>query len=1219
MPQRDRYGGGSDMSEKKWTAAQRAAIDYRGRNLLVSAAAGSGKTATLTERIIRLIADDETHADISRMLAVTFTKAAAEELRSRVASALEELAAADPENRRISEQLCRVGDAMICTMDSFFLSCVKPMFDKVGLPADFRIGDPAELASVRETAMEETVEVLFDPANEERSERFLAIAEAIDSARTEEGLDKILLDFEADADRHGIGEAELCEYADELCEYADHDILTTHFGDCILSELTSGLRHYGSAFSRLAELMSEDEGLLKSYVPAAYRAAEYCGSCLEAAEARDTDRLRVLLADIPSDRIMTKDPTDESEIFKKLRGEFREFISELRDNFFSDSAEVCADVMNKTAELCRGAGEMIGEFRRHYGELKRQKGIADYSDITKMAASLLTDDDGTPTSYGETVAARYDYVFIDEYQDTSVFQDRIFASVSSKCGRFMVGDIKQSIYRFRGGEPAVFTGYREAWSSGDEGNTVFMSENFRCSEHITEFVNAVSRYMFPYGVIPFEDGDLLVHARAEQEGYAEPPVEVCLIERPSRQSGGRYGQTERAENYEETVPPAAVLEAEYVAKRIRHMLDFETLPDGSPVKPTDIAVMQRDMKSRIDVIKAVFAKYGIPMNELDDKPLLERPEILLITCILRAVDNPERDIPLAGAMRSAVFGFDMGQLALIRSIYSSEVGKGSLWEAVRYVAYNAESADEELRRMCCDFCEKLGEYRTAARVMSAASFIYRLICEPEVVYAIENEGGAGATDRAMRLYELARVGNTGLYEFLVYIEHMERTGSENTDGGNEGGVSLITVHHSKGLEFPICFLMNCTKKYSRNDAKKHMILDRSFGVALRLPDESGLVRCDNILRRLAVLRALRENSYEEMRVLYVAMTRARERLIVTGVTTGSSEKLTEKARRDARFYGEYCVRSKDCWMSMILEALELYGGRFASVAVVPYEKEAETSEVSEPFAESDCFESLPSEISTAENGEKEAARLTELFARRIGFEYGYAHLRNIPSKLTVSRLYPEILDEYDDGATELESEPVKAPSVPRFMTDGAYSSADAGSAAHVFLQFCDFERLSTLGAEAELVRLINEGYMSRAQGDAADLDYVETFRRSGFFERILSASEVKREFRFNAAIPAGMLTGDEKKREALEKDGVDVIAQGVIDIVFTDSDGLLVLADYKTDRLTPYELQNRAAASAKLWRRHGNQLKYYALVCEKLFGKRPDETLIYSMPLGDTV
>lgn len=1207
------------MSERVWTAAQRAAIDYRGKNLLVSAAAGSGKTATLTERIIRLIADSETHADISRMLVVTFTKAAAEELRSRVAAALEELAAANPEDRRISEQLCRVGDATICTMDSFFLGCVKPMFDKVGLPADFRIGDPAELASVRESAMEETVEVFFDSADKERSERFLAVAEAIDSARTEDGLDKILLDFEADADRNGIGETELFEYADELSRHADGDILGTHFGDCVFSWLVSGLRHYANVFSDLAEKMSEDEELMKSYVPAAYRAAEYCAVCLDAAEARDTDRLRALLADTPSDKIRTSEPTDESEMFKKMRSELKDFISELNGGFFSESAEVCADVMNRTAEICRGAGEIVGEFRRRNGELKRRKGIADYSDITKMTASLLADADGTPTPYGETVASRYDHVFIDEYQDTSIFQDRIFASVSSKCGRFMVGDIKQSIYRFRGGEPAVFGGYREAWSRGEGGDTVFMSENFRCSENVTEFANAVSRYMFPYGGIPFDDGDLLVHARAEIEGYAEPPVEVCLIERPSRQLGGRRKAAEQGEKKdEEPVTPSAVLEAEYVAKRIRHMLDFETLPDGSPVKPTDIAVMQRDMKSRIDVIKEVFSRYGIPMNELDDKPLLERPEILLIMCILRAVDNPERDIPLAGAMRSAVFGFDMGQLALIKSIYLSEVGKGSLWEAVNHVAYNSESADGELCRVCRDFCEKLGEYRTAARVMPAAAFIYRLICEPKLVYAIESEGGVGATDRAMQLYELARAGNAGLYEFLVYIEHMEKAGPESRDGTSGGGVSLITVHHSKGLEFPICFLMNCTKKYSRGDSKKHMILDRSFGVALRLPDESGLVRCDNILRRLAVLRALGENSFEEMRVLYVAMTRARERLIVTGVATGGAEKLTGKARMDARFYDEYSVRSKDSWMSIILEALTLYGGGFASVTAVPYERNTEAAEPRETLEVSDGTE-MPIAESAATESTAEAAALGELFARRIGFEYGYEHLRNIPSKLTVSRLCPEILDEYDDGAAELESESVKAPSVPRFMTDGAYSPADAGSAAHVFLQFCDFERLSTLGVEAELARLTDEGYMSRAQSEAANLDYIEAFRRSGFFKRILSASEVRREFRFNAAIPAGMLTGDEARREALERDGVDVIAQGVIDIVFTDSDGLLVLADYKTDRLTPYELGDRAASSAKLWRRHGDQLGYYALVCEKLFGKRPNETLIYSMPLGDTV
>jgi len=1195
------------VGDRIWTKAQLSAIEYRGKNLLVSAAAGSGKTATLTERIIRLITDESVNADISRMLVVTFTKAAASELRERVTSALADASAKAPDNRHLSEQLCRIGSAMICTMDSFFLSCVKPMFDRVGLPADFRIGDKAELLSLREEAMEETVNMFFNSSDDKRESAISAIAEAIGSARTEAGLDDILLEFEEEAGRGGIGDRELFLYADELERLSADDIFTTSFGKCIIDEVISVMEHYKTFAETVAPIMAEEAELVKSYVPAAYSMAEYCDSCADAARSGDIKRLRLLLSSVPEFKIRATVHTNESEMFKAEKGAFTKTVGGLYSDYFSDDPAVCADVMRRTAEICRVAGEVIGEFRKRYAELKRRRGITDHSDVAKMAASLLADENGDPTAYGETVASKYDYVFIDEYQDTSIYQDRIFAAVASKCGRFMVGDIKQSIYRFRGGEPRVFTGYREAWADGTSGETVFMSENFRCSEQVVKFVNAVSRYMFPYGGISFEEGDLLVHGRREIEGDPGSPVEVCLVERPGKQISKKEPDA-KEEDEETSVLPGPVLESEYIARRIRHMLDHETLPDGSPIKPKDIAVMFRSGKSRRDTVLESLLKYDIPVNDAEEKPLLERPEIQLLICILKAIDNPTGDIHLAGAMRSAVFGFTLGDIAEIKHIYKKAIGSGSLWDAVRFAADDANDIPADIRLRCSGFLEKMTEYRAVSGTLTAAAFLYRLIHEPAVSDSLFAEGGIGATDRAIMFYEFARSRDGGLYEFLEYVGHLEKNGIDTAEKSRGEGVSLITVHHSKGLEFPVCFLMSATQSYNTNDRSKTMLLDRSFGVAMKLPDDLGVVRCDNILRRLAVFRSLRESAYEEMRVLYVAMTRARERLIVTGVTS-SAEKTLGAARDGARFFDEYSVMSKNCYMDIILEAMNLYGGKFASIITVPYD------EITDDTADDTVIFVGDTEVPEADDGGDISSALKE----RFGFEYKYTHLQSIPSKLTVSRLYPEILDEYDDGSAELTGDDMTEPSVPRFMEGTAYSPADAGSAAHIFLQFCDFEKLRDFGVGAELCRLVANGFMSRADGEAANLEYIENFRRSELFKRIISAREVRREFRFNAAIPAAMFTGDSEKSALLERDGVDVIAQGVIDIVFTDENGRLVLADYKTDHLTDYELEHKYAASEKLWKRHGNQLGYYSFICEKLFGRAPDEVLIYSMPLGETV
>ncbi|MBP3378894.1 MAG: PD-(D/E)XK nuclease family protein, partial [Clostridia bacterium] len=750
-------------------------------------------------------------------------------------------------------------------------------------------------------------------------------------------------------------------------------------------------------------------------------------------------------------------------------------------------------------------------------------------------------------------------------------------------------------------------------SDGGDGETIFMSENFRCSEPVIDFVNAVSRYMFPYGQIPFEEGDLLVHGRSEIEGAEMSPVEVCLVERPDKRTVKKNlsedGGTDPNEDI--VIPPSFVVECEYIARRIRHMLDFETLPDKTPIRPKDIAVMYRMGKERIGVLVEALEKYNIPITDMEKKHLFKYPEVQLLLCILKAVDNPSRELYLTGAMYSSLFGFTLGDMATLKTLYKNDVDKGSLWEAVRYAASNPEKISSDLLQKCTVLIDTLAEYRALSETLPSHAFVYRLIHTPAVACAIEDEGGAGAIDRAMQFYELARGRDLSLYDFLIYADHVEKRKMEDSEKGGGDGVSIITIHHSKGLEFPVCFLMSAQKRYSTKDLEKSMFLDRSFGVAMKLPDESGLVNCDNVLRRLAMFRTERENAFEEMRLLYVAMTRARERLIITG-TTNSPEKLLGRAFMNAKYSGRYTVLAKNNYLDMILEALNLYGGRFASVVTVPYSlNEDEICEVL-----GDDTEGI---TDAASEDTVSAEELADKLRERIDFRYPHEHLENIPSKLTVSKLYPEILDEFDDGASELEEDDVAEPSVPKFMLGTKYSPTDAGSAAHVFLQFCDFERLRDLGVEAELSRLIAEGYISKSDGEAANREYIEAFRRSEFFGRVLLAKEVRREFRFNAAVPAATLTGDAEKSALLEKDGTDVIVQGVIDIVFTDADGRLVLADYKTDRLTSYELEHKSAAADKLWARHKRQLGYYAAVCEKIFGRAPDEVVIYSMPLGETV
>lgn len=1154
------------MSERIWTRAQLAAIGSKEKNLLVSAAAGSGKTATLTERIIRLICDGESGCDISRMLIVTFTKLAASELRERITAALFAAASKDPDNAHLSKQLSLIGSASICTIDSFALSLVRPMFSEVGLSADFRVGDQTEMNSLRREAMEEAVGYFYDTKNDS-DEGFFALADAIGTSRDEDRIDLQMLDFENECESYGITADLFFDYADALERNRNADFFKTEFGSIVIRRIGEAAEHYGNISRELAGCMSEDEAMMKSYVPAALEMAEHCEKLVSAAGRDDTDRVRELCLNLPNKRMSLKSElqTNESAYFKNARAKYNQFLKKMNGEFFTESPEAISSVMSRTATVCRAAGTLISRFRDNYTRLKRQKSVVDFSDLTRLALALVCDGEGNLTPYGESVADRYTHVFIDEYQDTNELQDKLFSAVASKCGRFLVGDIKQSIYAFRGADPSVFARYRENWQSGNGGSTVFMSENFRSVATVLDFANAVSKYMFPFGKIPFSDDDLLRCGRNEN-GEA---CEVCIIDRGDNEDS----KTE--------------LEARCVSERIRRMIDGGTKPD-------DIAILMRSTARKAEVYAAALAKQNIPVKNGGTLPLTERPEVLFLLCILRAADNPLRDTYLAGAMCSAAFGFTLGDVGVIRKLYPAEF----LWYSVKAAAESDNAEHESLSKRCAAFCTFIAETSAMASVLSSAAIIDRLRNTPEVRGAIAVESGGGY-DATTDLYELARQRRGNLYSFLSYISGAGKELSFSDDG-ESSGVSVMTMHKSKGLEFPVCFLVGCDAAQNKSDSKKTILIERGFGVSLKLCDTSGLVSYDNVLRKCALMRKADDDATEEMRVLYVAMTRAREKLIVT-CTDKDPTSLLARCQNDSRYRSAYSVLGQS-YIETVLSALNLYGGSFSEVKI----DNADNTGDGAPQRSSD-----PKERSA------DAERIAEVLRERLLFEYPYEYLRGIPSKLTVSKLYPEILDENDTSA-ELETSEIEM-CVPAFMSGTAYSPADAGSAAHLILQFCDFSRLNELGVGAELCRLRDLGFISDADAEAAQLEYIEKFRRSAFFRRILTAKSIRREFRFNAVIPAHTLTSDQARAEALKAADVGVTAQGVIDIVFTDSDGKLVLADYKTDRLSAFELGHRDAAAEKLWNRHRKQLGYYREVCSQLFGRYPDETVLYSMPLGEAL
>ena len=831
-------------------------------------------------------------------------------------------------------------------------------------------------------------------------------------------------------------------------------------------------------------------------------------------------------------------------------------------------------MQKRTALILRELSRVIGEFSSRFAAEKKERGVVDYEDIEQFARKIFVAPDGTPTDAAYETAKKYDCIFIDEYQDTNRVQDAVFSAIASFIPRFMVGDVKQSIYAFRGAEPSVFTSYRDkmapidpACPDGADKHTLFMSENFRSDGAVIDFANLVSAFMFPGTSTPFDDGDRLICSKTVPDGYTEYPVEVALIEKAADEDGEEDAENEA---------PDVDLEAEYIAEKTAKLLTEGRRGDGSPIKEGDVAILLRSFTGA-EKIEAALSRRGIRVTDRAAAEFFEQKEILLVLCILNAIDDPLKDIYLAGALKSPVFGFSMDDL--LKITFFTSFGKA---------AHGADSPSILL------------------------SLYDRLH-----LYSLTDGGEPGGTRAAAirenltSLYEMARKFESssfgGLYGFLTYLEEMmERSKPQSADASDDS-VSIMTIHKSKGLEFPVVFVARCAKAFNMKDLRDGILFDPSLGPAMKLRDATGLVKCDNPLRAATAMKMKYERICEETRTLYVAMTRAKERLIVT-VAKKDVQSALAAAREGAAFKDEYQTLRTSSFADVILPALAEDDASFV-ITNVTADGVGKTTVASRR---------------TEEGGADDGA-LCKVLDERFSFVYPNRHFENIPAKVTVSKLTPSLLDEEEvtdmsfiDGGAEAVSRRREA---PVFSPDGEkpVSGAERGTATHIFLQFCDFDKLCTEGFESELGRLTEEKFLSKKTASLVNKEEIGSFVVGPLFGEIRKAKRIFREFRFNVALPASSFTKDAELAEKLAKSGTDITVQGVVDIVFESEDGTLTLADYKTDRLSDYEADHPDIAKKKLAERHRIQLTYYREACERIFGRPIDRLFVYFLALGDTV
>lgn len=1173
------------MAETKWTDEQLSAIETRDKTLLVSAAAGSGKTATLTERIIRSLLDEESPMSIDSLLVVTFTNAAAGELRAKISRALNAAVENNPENKHLKRQLYLLPSAKIRTIDSFCNEILRANCDRVGVPPSYRIADTAECELLAISIIEGLIEAVYNGELEEVASPsvFEELCDCLtDSKRTEELAEVFrVIHLKCESAEEGI---DLLARLTENYLASDVPVEKNLYGDFLMTRYRELIDHYLSAYSRYMRVFSSGSASEQKYLAALTSDRDVLTSLRE---AEDYESARSRIAEFSLCRLASvkaSDKTADMEGFTTLRKMMKADILKIQ-KLFVYTTEMWQSLFESLYRLLSVLYRFEKKFDEIFAAEKLRLGAFSYADIERYTYKCLINN-GELTDIAVNVSAQFDAIYIDEYQDVNSLQNRIFEAISKPNNRFMVGDIKQSIYGFRSACPEIFAEMKSAFphiseAKGDAAS-VFMSRNFRCDKAVVDFVNDIFDRAFGFvaGSIGYSTGDRLGYAK--RQDYGEPEYkypEICMID---KHSGGEESR-----------------EPDVVARKIAELLEDGRLNNGQPIRPSDVAIILRNAKGKDTEYASALERLGIPSCISGAKDFFLSAEVLLALCLLNSIDNPRRDIYLAGLMCSPLFGFTADELYLIRTEKCE-----TLYESlVNYTKCNEEFTKGR------NFLEKLNYYRAISEGVGVDALIYKLYQETGLMALASKSGGK---DNLTLLYDYARSYEAGsfkgLYSFISFINSIIDKKTTFDDTRAQSGidaVKIVTCHASKGLEYPVVFMVGSGSRLANKERKSRLVFSEDFGVAFRLRTPSGLALVENPVREIINLYNDRKLYEEELRVLYVALTRARERLFMVGECPREKrEEYETEMGVISENLSEYSFRQLNSYMEIALACLNKPALREEDfINELPEAHEAER---------------LASAYEMKDEESLDYDLVNEL-CNRFTYEYPAEYLTVLPEKMSVSLMSPTVLDGTEGESVLLDTaEEEKRQILPAFaIGTGFDESAKRGIATHLLLQFCDLDNLKSSGGESELKRLVANGFISSEDAARVRLREIELFRKSNLFCEMLSAKNIYRELRFNVRLPASAFTADDKKRDAYKDK--DILVQGVIDCIIEYADGSLALYDYKTDRLTREELENRLLAEEKLRKKHKMQLSLYSLAVEKIFGKTPSKVEVYSLPLGDTV
>lgn len=1205
----------------KWTSEQKKVIDLRDRDILVSAAAGSGKTAVLVERIVNRICVDNPPVDIDRMLVVTFTKAAAAEMRERVSRAIDSLKEQKPDDENLQRQSTLVHNALITTIDSFCLFVVQNNFAQLNLDPDFRIGDQAELKLMLKDAL---AQVFEDNYAREDNEEFINLIDTYSKGRNDSAVRQMVEDIYYKAGSsswprkwmnsllrlYDIKSAKQLEDSEIIKEIVDYSRV-------LLEEAVQEL-------TMAKDLASATPGLEKYALTLSEDIALFDGM----ADVTGYVGMQEFLNKISFGRIavIRKFDGDEKkkERVKSMRDATKKKVDGIKQKYFGMSIELMYEQLERQRPFVKELIRLSLEFYDAMEAVKTRKRVFDFSDIEHFALRILVDEQTLePTETAREFSKHFEEIMIDEYQDSNQVQEDILTAISREHqgvgNMFMVGDVKQSIYRFRMARPELFMEKYNTYTSDDSAHQrIDLHKNFRSRNEVLDFTNDIFYKIMAadLGNVQYDDDAALYPGASYPKETMRP--ELLLVD---------YKDEDLSEIIEDKVQIEALL----IANRIRSLMENGMVTDKKTgqlraVQYRDIVILSRSVATWGNTVAAVLKDCDIPAHVESNTGYFSSYEIQVILSMLRILDNPLQDIPMAAVLASPIVGMDDEELAQIRSAFK---GVSFAQAALSAMAGEDGYEDEKLKAFALVF-ERL---RGAVADTPIHELLYRMLDETGFYrYASAMPAGKRRRQNIDMLIEMAaayeKTSYKGLFHFVRYIDIQQKYeidyGEADTAGENDDVVRIMTIHKSKGLEFPVVFVSGLGKGFNTRDTKSDLVIHEKLGLGLVEKTKSPRTKRPSLIRNEIESRIKRENLGEELRVLYVALTRAKEKIILTGGLS-NAQKSFEKYRGNVNANQPISFGQREgagCYLDWVIPAMLSYPDKYTVSTVDATEFAARTAM---DMAANDISKAqLIGHISAAD--ETKAKELAEEF----DFEYAYASDITKKSKYSVSELkHDSMVEKYDSTEREAERPKFlleeKETYVPDFARDdeaggasneskepknaaGVNQGALRGTAVHRVMECLDFKSLCDIDTKDHVaVSAFVKKSMDEMLKKGLITDDMYRLTRPKLIEQFISSDVAARMAQADKR-------GDLYKEKPFVMDYEGVLVQGIIDVFWLENDKI-VLLDYKTDRVN---------AAKELIDRYSTQLKLYADALGRIFstdGKsiQADERLIYSFRLQQTI